>query len=105
MLDMIPKYWDAAEVIFPVLERWKQKTTGAVDDYEALEELFQVFSFYLGVKVKDIDIAESEFYNNYNIMEAAQEARALDRKKEPGAEQRSLDWRAQQTGIQRRLGL
>lgn len=105
MLNMIPKYADIIDVFIPAVERWKEKTFHSVDDYDALEEFFQVLSFYVGIKFKDIDIEESEFYRKYNITKEAQAQRSQDQRRTPGAEQRSLDWRQQQEGTFRRLGL
>ena len=104
-LKMIPKYFDLPELLFPAIEDWKRKVTGAVDDYDAMEELLQTLSFYAGVKMKDLEIEEEQFRRKEELFEKAQKARGKVKKKLPGAEVRSQEWRQKRKEYHKRFGL
>lgn len=104
-LRMLPQYMDLPELIFPVIEDWKKRAFGAVDDYEALEEFFQTLSFWGGIKLKELELEDKKFWENEALIKAAEAERSKDRRRMPGASQQRQDWiRGRQT-TQRRLGL
>jgi len=104
-LRMIPQYLDLPELMFPVLEDWKRKITGAVDDYDAVEQFMQTLSFYAGVKMKDLELEDYEFREKEELLEKAQAAKRKMTKKLPGAETRSQTWKQKRKEYQKRLGL
>lgn len=104
-LRMIPQYLDLPELIFPAIEDWKKKAFGAVDDYEALEEFFQTLSFYGGIKFKELELKDREFWENEELMERAEAELRKDKRKLPGAAVQKQDWIEDRRALQRRMGL
>lgn len=105
LLERIPQFLDLPEMLVPAIERVKQRVTGAVDDYEGAEEMFQVLSFYLGVKLKGADVEEERFRRNQEMLEEAYAERRRAERYTPQHMQRSLKWQQQQRRTQRKLGL
>jgi len=104
-LRMLPKYLDLPELLFPVIEDWKKKAFGAVDDHDALEEFFQTLSFWGGVKFRDIEVEDRKFWQMQEALEAAQKEKAKDQRNQPGRQFKTTDWRGQQEALHKRLGL
>ena len=104
LLERIPKMMDPLMFI-PAINKLKETITGAEDDYEGLERIFQSLSFYAGIKLKEKDFKEEEFRRNQELIEEARAERRRQPKYRVGQEQRSLKWKQQQTALQRRLGL
>jgi hypothetical protein len=105
MLKNLPRFFDLVDVIFPAVEEWQRKTLHTRDDKDALDEFFDVLSFYAGIKLQDIDIEEAEFWRKQEIIEKAQERRTKDMSRRPGYERRGLEWKEQQKELQRRYRL
>ena len=103
-LNRVPQFLDLPEYVIPALEEAKERVTGAKDDYEGIEETLQILSFYLGVKMKNLQEAEISEREAREIMEEAQKRLQEERKKSPGYEQRSMAWRRSQDLTRRKLG-
>ena len=104
LLERIPKMMDPLMFI-PAINKLKEQITGAEDDYEGLEKIFQSLSFYAGIKLKERDLKEEEFRRNQEMIEEARAERRRQPKYQVGRERRSMKWKQQQTALQRRLGL
>ncbi len=104
LLERIPKMMDPLMFI-PAINKLKETITGAEDDYEGLEKIFQSLSFYAGIKLKERDLKEEEFRRNQEMIEEARAERRRQPKYQVGRERRSMKWKQQQTALQRRLGL
>jgi len=107
-LKRIPQYFDLPEAIFPALQEVKNKA-GAVGDYEKadeqIEEVFQILSFYLGVKMKTLDIEEQRQYEARDVLKTAEEERYKQMKRLPGYSKRKAEYIKRSIKRQKRLGL
>ena len=108
MLKRIPQFFDLPEAVFPALQEVKNKL-GAVGDYEKadqhLEEVFQILSFYAGIKMKALDVGKQKEYEAMDVMQTAGEQRQKDMKKLPGYSRRKQDYINQSLKRQKRMGL
>lgn len=104
LLDRLPKYMDPLWLI-PALDKVRERVTGAKNEYEGADRMFQVLSFYMGIKLKEADVEEEEFRRNQELLEEAYGERRKAQRYTPQHIQRSLKWKQQQRGIQRKLGL
>jgi hypothetical protein len=107
-LKRIPQYFDLPEVVLPALEEAKNKV-GSVGDYEKadqqIEEIFQILSFYAGIKMKQLDLGKQEGYESYDVLKSAEEARSQDLKRLPGYVKKKADYINRSMKRQKRLGL
>jgi len=107
-LKRIPQYFDLPEAVFPALQEVKNKA-GAVGDYEKadeqLEEIFQILSFYLGVKMKTLDVEEQRQYEARDVLKTAEEERYKQMKRLPGYSKRKAEYIKRSIKRQKRLGL
>lgn len=87
------------------LEKAVEAFTGAQDEYEGIEQAFQVLSFWTGIKVYPEDTKEAQRRYGRDVYYDAMQARTEARRGTPEFERRSLD-RMQATDRRiRRLGL
>jgi hypothetical protein len=87
------------------IEEAVEEFTNAEDEYEGIEQAFQVLSFWTGIKIYPEDIEEEREQYGRDVYYDAMEARTEDRRGTPEFERRSLDrMRATDRRI-RRLGL
>jgi hypothetical protein len=104
LLESIPKWLDLPEQIVPAIEDWKRNLTGAVDDYTALEELFQTMSFYGGLKFKKYSPEEEEQRRAQDVLAMAEREQAKARKLGPGYQRRKLEYISKRREKARKLG-
>ena len=69
-----------------------------------IEELFQVLSFHAGVKYKELKTEEQRQRQAEDILKEAEKEYYEQRRKQPGAEQRSLDYISRRMRKARKLG-
>lgn len=88
----------------PGFEEALERFTKSEDDYEDAEQVFQLLSYYLGVKVSQQDLERERERIGRDIYYQAREELTEQRRQEPGAEQRRLDSSARTAASIRRLG-
>lgn len=104
-LKRIPEFFDAPELLIPLLRELENKISGKEDEYDMIEQLFKVLSFNLGIKFKAFDVEQYKRMEAEDILRAAEEARAEDRRDLPQAQQRRTQYITNRLAKQRRMGL
>lgn len=104
-LKRIPEFLDAPELLIHALKGFESEITGKEDSYDALEAFFKVLSFNLGIKFKPLDVEQMRRFEAEDILKAAEEARAEDRRDLPQAQIRRTNYINNRLQKQRRMGL
>lgn len=104
-LKRIPEFLDAPELLVEVLKDYDKETATEEDKFELLEDFFKVLSFNMGIKFKAFDEEQFRRMEAEDILKAAEEARAEDRRQLPQAQQRRTQYINNRLAKQRRMGL
>lgn len=81
-----------------------ERLVGVDDEYEGAEHIFQMMSYYMGIKITEKDLEEEKRRLGRDIYYQARDALSDVRGERPGAEQRSLEYRQRIDQSIRRLG-
>lgn len=92
------------QTVIPGLEQVIENTTQAQDDYEGAAQVFQMLSYYLGIKLTSQDLEREKARLGRDIYYKAEDALNQARRQQPGYEQRSLEWQQRRNQSIRRLG-
>ena len=87
------------------MEAMIERMTGAVDDYDGLEEGLQLLSQNLGVKMKVLDRERAQLNRAYETYKEAQDERRSANRSRPGFQRRSLQAKQRQRNTFRRFSL
>lgn len=88
ILRRLKQLGDTLFLVFPSLAEKLERLTGYADTSEGLQKFFKTMSFLLGIKQADIDMDMEESFRAREVLKKAEEARAKDRKKLPGYQER-----------------
>ena len=105
VLKRLEQMGDLPLTAFPELEKKLAKFTKVNDKYEGVERTLQTLSFWMGIKQKDVDQDKEEGYRFRQILKDAQDARAKELRRAPGAQARRTKYQRSQQTRERNLGL
>ena len=93
-----------AAMLIPGIEEALETLTHAEDDYEGLEQFFQVLAFYGGIKFKQLDVEKEKYNIDRQLYLKAQESMRGATKRTPSSQARSMVSRRNFENQVRRFG-
>ena len=81
------------------------RTAEYANKYEDIDKTFRSLSFVLGVKLKNIDIDQQNFWKYQKMLQDAEKEKAEDKNRRPGHEIRRNEYVQKQKEKMRKLGL
>ena len=105
LLQRIAQLEESGETfLFPKLDEWLNETTGYSSGTTDMDKMFRSLSFLFGIKPREVDLDQTNYWRFREMLKEAETQRAKDRRREPSYQTRSMAYQRQQAMRMRRLG-
>jgi hypothetical protein len=105
VVTQLKKWIEIPRKLIPALDQLFSENIGSVPDYEGINRIFQILSFNMGLKFRELDMDKYAADEAEEILRAAEKRRQRERRRLPGHQARSAEHWRQRTARRRRLGL